>query len=205
MKIGVKYDQDRCGGTLYFEDDLGRTSRERFRCETDGHPSKTKNALPEAVYAVLLGHCWNNCRPARWRSRGARPLSGFGATAAEVRQLVSAWPRKTMNRYAQTYVEALDDAERMGGAEGIQFQANYILGYLRAKTPEQKAAKKKLQDIGRGLAGLGGLAGYTDGQCESECRRLGFPRSRVSCTCSGGKHGSVQLPDPFEDPYRRRR
>ncbi len=29
-----------------------------------------------------------------------------------------------------------------------------------------------------------GLAGYSDTQCDSECKRLGFPKSKVSCTCA---------------------
>lgn len=33
------------------------------------------------------------------------------------------------------------------------------------------------------IAGLGGLAGYSDSQCDSECKRLGFPQSQVSCAC----------------------
>ena len=80
MKIGVKYNKDYCGGTLYFEDDLGHTSQEQFRCGADGHIGETKHALPEPVAFALERACWNNCRPARWRRAGRRSSGAWGGS-----------------------------------------------------------------------------------------------------------------------------
>lgn len=143
-----------CGGLVESEN-----GPDRFACLPDGRVKfASGRKYPSRLVEALERHCWNNCRPARWRHPGRKSSGawgGFGATASEVRQLMTAWPTKGMNPYLRTYVEALDEAEQMGGPEGIKIQANYIWGYLRAKTPEQKAAKKAIQDIGRGLRGLG--------------------------------------------------
>jgi hypothetical protein len=83
MKIGVKYDKGHCGGTLYFEDAVGHTTKERFRCGADGHLSPTKQALPYPVQVELERHCWNNCRTARWARPGRKSSGAWGGCSCK--------------------------------------------------------------------------------------------------------------------------
>lgn len=50
---------------------------------------------------------------------------------------------------AIVYIAALDESEAMYGERGVKTQILYIITNLRAMTPEQKIAKKKLQDMAK--------------------------------------------------------
>ena len=81
--------------------------------------------------------------------RGGHLVPQKSVTASEVRAIVSD-ARFDINPYARTYIDALSDSEGMYGEHGVEVQAAYIATNLRAKTPEQKEAKKLLQRIADG-------------------------------------------------------
>jgi hypothetical protein len=81
--------------------------------------------------------------------RGGKLVPSKSVTASEVRSII-ADARFDVDPYARTYIDALDDSEAMYGEHGVEVQAAYIATNLRAKTPEQKEAKKLLQRIADG-------------------------------------------------------
>ena len=70
-------------------------------------------------------------------------------TATQVKKIVVDAGFLGQNPYADTYIHALRMAEDGYGEKGVKTQILYILNNLRAKTPEQKAAKKQLQQLAK--------------------------------------------------------
>jgi len=77
--IGVKYNQDRCGGLIQGEDSEG-LFQDSFECQPDGRLRfKSGRRYPRKMTQVLGAHCRNNCTAPRWRrSPYARGRRGFG-------------------------------------------------------------------------------------------------------------------------------
>jgi hypothetical protein len=84
-----------------------------------------------------------------WDDDGPEESPPKSVTCSEVRRIVSD-ARFDVNPYARTYIDALSGSERMYGELGVEVQAAYIATNLKAKTPEQKEAKKLLQRIADG-------------------------------------------------------
>lgn len=72
-------------------------------------------------------------------------------TATEVKSILKeAWSDPTkLSSAALVYISPLDEAEAIYGERGVKTQILYILTNLRAMTPEQKLAKKKLKEMAK--------------------------------------------------------
>jgi hypothetical protein len=102
----------------------------------------------DGVFSVSL-EAGDIAEAAKMRKEGTALKGGGEATAANIRSIIKQAGFK-LNPYAMTYVDSLDDSEAMYGEDGVRTQAVYIAVNLRAATPEQKEAKKKLIAISKG-------------------------------------------------------
>jgi hypothetical protein len=69
------------------------------------------------------------------------------ATKEMVRHIIASAGFK-LNDYAQSYINALEDSERIGGEHGIRVQALYIANNLDGVNDEQLLAMQQLNQIG---------------------------------------------------------
>jgi len=67
-----------------------------------------------------------------------------------VKELMSKF--EPMSAFARAYMDGLDAAWIEHGERGICVQIHYFLSNVRAKNPEQKAARKELLRIAKSLA-----------------------------------------------------
>ena len=143
-----RYINTRDDLTVYVDELMGQNA-------TESTVRVVVDALVRDARAPVWGDDWSKFIDSvdLWKIAAELDNQGMipskSVTSSEVRKIVSD-ARFDVNPYARTYIDALSDSEAMYGEHGVEVQAAYIATNLRAKTPEQKEAKKLLQRIADG-------------------------------------------------------